>query len=57
MMEHRSQRYTAIVWRQFRKSRLAVVCLLFVAALILMAVLAPVLANDRPVIMRHEGKW
>lgn len=57
MMDQRSQKYAAIVWRQFKKSRLAVVCLWFVLALVLMAVLAPVLANDRPIIMKHEGKW
>ena len=55
-MDHRSQKYAAIVWRQFKKSRLAVLCLWFVAALILMAVLAPLIANDRPVILMHDGK-
>ncbi len=57
MTEHRSQRYAAIVWRQFRKSRLAVACMWFVVALILMALMAPLLANDRPIAMRHDGRW
>ncbi|MBN1283549.1 MAG: ABC transporter permease [Proteobacteria bacterium] len=56
-MRDRSQRYPAIVWRQFRKSRLAVVCLAFVVALALVAMFAPLIANDRPLLLRHEGRW
>ncbi len=46
-----------LVWRQFAKSRLAVVCLCFIVLLALVAVFAPVIANDRPIILRHEGRW
>ncbi len=47
-----SQTYSAIVWRQFRKSRLATVSLLFVVVLACVAIMAPLIANDRPLIMR-----
>jgi peptide/nickel transport system permease protein len=57
MKKERSQTYGAIVWRQFKKSRLAVVCLYFVTLLILMAILAPLIANDRPIVMRQDGRW
>lgn len=45
----RSQSYIAIVWRQFRRSRLAVASLVFVCLLAAVALLAPAIANDRPV--------
>ncbi len=56
-MKKRSQKYAAIVWRQYRKSRLAIACLWFVALLVAMAVFAPLIANDKPLLMRHKGSW
>ena len=56
-MKHRSESYGAIVWRQFRKSRLAVVALAFAALLGAVALLAPLIANDRPLLIRYEGSW
>jgi len=56
-MREVSQRYSALVWRQFRKSRLAVVCLCFIVLLAIVAIFAPLIANDRPIILKHEGKW
>lgn len=52
-----SQRYSAIVWRQFKKSRLAVIALVFVACLAVVAILAPIIANDRPLLLRFDGQW
>ncbi len=52
-----SQKYSALIWRQFKKSRLAVICLVFVAILAAVAVAAPFIANDRPVLMRYNGSW
>jgi len=48
--------YGELVWRQFRKSRLNIVCLTFVMLLFLLAVLAPFLANDKPFVIRVEGQ-
>jgi peptide/nickel transport system permease protein len=56
-MDTRSERYAALVWRQFRKSRLAVVCLGFVVFLAVVAIFAPFIANDRPILLRYEGGW
>ena len=48
--------YGELVWRRFRKSRLNMACLIFVAFLLLLAVFAPFLAGDRPFIVRIDGK-
>jgi peptide/nickel transport system permease protein len=56
-MGERSQSYGAIVWRQFCRNRLALVCLGFVLLLGAVAIAAPLLANDRPLLLRHEGRW
>jgi len=56
-MKGASERYSALVWRQFRKSRLAVVCLCFVILLAVVAVFAPFIANDRPILLRYQGNW
>ncbi len=45
-----------MVWRRFVKSPLNVVCLVFIAILLLVAVLAPVLANDKPYVIRIAGR-
>ncbi|MFH1874409.1 MAG: ABC transporter permease [Pseudomonadota bacterium] len=52
----KSQSYSAIVWRQFKRNRLAVLGLLIVGVLFALAILAPVLANDRPIFMQYQGK-
>jgi peptide/nickel transport system permease protein len=50
--------YWRLVWRQFRRRRLAVAGLAVVAALGLVALLAPVLANDRPLVLwRQDGLY
>jgi peptide/nickel transport system permease protein len=56
-MKPRSQSYSALVWRQFCKSRLAVASLAFVIVLMTVAVFAPFIANDRPILMKWEGSW
>ncbi len=49
------QSYISIVWRQFKKGRLAVASLAVVAALFVIAIFAPFIANDRPLVMRYKG--
>lgn len=44
------------VWRQFKRNRLAVGGLYVVIGLLTVAVLADVLANDKPYYMRYRGK-
>ena len=57
MKRRRSQSYSGLIWRQFCKSRLAVISLVFVGFMVFMAIFAPVIANDRPVLMKWEGEW
>ena len=52
-----TQSYSSLIWRQFKKGRLSMAGLVVVLLLFVVAILAPVLANERPVFMRYEGKW
>jgi peptide/nickel transport system permease protein len=48
--------YGELVWREFKKSRLSVVCLIFIGLLFAFAVLAPFLANDKPYWIEINGR-
>ena len=48
--------YFDIVWRQFRKHRLAVGMLWSLAALFLLAILAPLIASEQPFIFNEGGE-
>ena len=48
--------YGEMVWRQFAKNRLNIVCMAFIVFLFTVAVLAPFLANDKPLMIRIEGQ-
>jgi len=48
--------YGELIWRQFSKSWLNIGCLIFVVFLFLVAIFAPFLANDKPFVIRIEGK-
>lgn len=48
--------YGEMVSREFVKSRLNVVCLVFIIFLFAVAVLAPFLANDKPIVIRIDGE-
>jgi len=45
-----------MVSREFVKSRLNVICLMFIVFLFAVAVLAPFLANDKPFVIRIDGR-
>lgn len=47
--------YGQMVWREFVKNRLNVVCLVFILFLFSTAVFAPFLANDKPFVIRIDG--
>jgi peptide/nickel transport system permease protein len=53
---HLKQGYWRLVWRQFRKKKLAMMGLCVIVFLVVVALLAPVLANDVPIYMVMEGK-
>jgi len=48
--------YGEMVSREFVKSRLNVICLMFIVFLFVVAVLAPFLANDKPFVIRIDGR-
>ena len=47
--------YWHITWRRFRGHRLGMIGLCVVAALFLVAFLAPILANEQPILCRFDG--
>ena len=49
--------YWSITWRRFRGHRLGMVGLCVVAALFLVSFLAPMLANDQPILCRFDGSF
>jgi peptide/nickel transport system permease protein len=48
--------YGELVWREFKKSRISVVCLIFIVLLFAVAILAPFLANDKPYWIEINGQ-
>lgn len=53
----KSNSYRAQLWRRMRKHRSGMVGLYVVVALLLVALFAPLLANDRPVVAKYQGEW
>jgi peptide/nickel transport system permease protein len=48
--------YGQLVWQQFSSNRMNIACLWFIIVLFTTAVLAPFIANDKPFVIRIEGK-
>ena len=48
----KSEAYLDIVWRQFRKNRAALASLWLLAPVFLVAIFAPLLASDQPLVFR-----
>jgi ABC-type dipeptide/oligopeptide/nickel transport system permease subunit len=48
--------FRAMVWRQFRQNRIALGGLVLMVALFAVAVAAPVIANNKPILMCSEGR-
>jgi peptide/nickel transport system permease protein len=51
----KSEAYLDIVWRQFRKNRAALISLWLLAPVFLIAIFAPLLASDQPLVF-HDGE-
>ncbi len=49
-------RYPVLVWRRLRRNTPAMGALVFIVAMFVVSWLAPVIANNRPLVMRYEGK-
>ncbi len=53
----RGRSYGELVWRQFRREHLAIVGLALIILLFLVAMGAPLLASNKPVLARVDGQW
>lgn len=51
-----SRSYRQLIWLQFRRRNISMVCLYLVLGLLAVAVLSPVLANNRPLLMKRDGR-
>ncbi len=49
--------YSARVWKRLKKHRSGLLGLVVVAILVVFAALAPLLANDRPIVAKYKGDW
>ena len=49
--------YWRMVWRHFKKKHLSIAGLGVTIFLFAVAIFAPLLANDRPILARHDGAW
>ena len=47
----------ALTWRRFRRSRLATFALLYVGAATVVALLAPLIANRKPLLQKSADGW
>jgi len=52
----KSSSFWNMVWARFKKDRLALACLGLIFALFFIALFAPLLANNKPILMRYQGK-
>lgn len=48
--------YATLVWRNFKRDKLAVAALYVIAIMFVVSYLAPVLANNKPLFVRMDGK-
>ena len=53
---HQSVRFRVHAWRQFRKNKPAYFSLFVLLVLVIIALLAPLLANERPLYLRYDGQ-
>ncbi len=56
-MKKKSFSYSQIVWLQFKKNRFAYYSLFFITFMIFIAIFAPFIANNKPLIMKYHGKF
>lgn len=54
--KNRSESFRAIIWRRFRSNRRAMAGLYFVIIMLIVTFFSPLLANDKPIICKYQGK-
>lgn len=55
--KHTPQTYWQMVWHLFSKNRLAMLGLAITLCLFFVAIFAPLLANDRPILFHYKSQW
>ena len=53
----KDQSFRAQVWRRFKKHRSGMGGLIMVVFLVFVALLAPLIANDRPIVAKYKDEW
>ncbi len=53
----KKQSFGRLVWRQFKRRKISVIALAIVVLLFAVAILAPVMANNKPIALKKDGKW
>ena len=53
--EHKSFSFKAYAWSQFKKNKPAYFSLWVLGALAMIAIFAPIIANDQPLYAKYEG--
>lgn len=54
--QRKPRSYFALVWRQFKQNKLAVIGLWSVMVLVFLALFSDFIANDRPLLMKYDNK-
>ena len=53
-MQHKKDRFRNLVWKQFRKNKIALVSFYVLVALAMFALLAPLIANEKPLCIKYR---
>ena len=56
MSELKSLSFSRMVARRFQKDRIALICFFMILVLFLIAIFAPLLAGNKPIMLRFQGK-
>ena len=55
-MEQKDFSFKKYAWQQFKKNKPALISLYILAALIFVALFAPIIANDQPLYCKYKGE-
>ncbi len=57
MSELKSASFSRMVVQRFRQDRIATICFLMILILFVIAIFSPILANNKPVALKYQGKF
>ena len=49
--------FKKIIWREFKKDKLAVIALWFIFLLFIIVIFSPLLANNKPIMIKYNGRY